>query len=94
MAKKVSTLVACCAAVVLMLAAGEARGATAIDGRQPGHRHSTGRRHRAARKKAHRRHVAVYVCPMHPDIRSNAPGTCPKCLMELVRKGARPERRS
>ena len=26
---------------------------------------------------------AVYSCPMHPEIRQNAPGTCPKCGMAL-----------
>ena len=26
----------------------------------------------------------VYVCPMDPDVRSNAPGTCPRCGMTLV----------
>jgi hypothetical protein len=25
----------------------------------------------------------VYVCPMDPDIRSSAPGTCPRCGMKL-----------
>jgi hypothetical protein len=94
MTKKFSPVAASCAAVVLMLAVGEAHGTAAIDGRQPGHRHAAGRRHRAARKKAHRRHVAVYACPMHPDISSNAPGSCSKCLMELVRTGAQSKRRS
>jgi Heavy metal binding domain len=27
-----------------------------------------------------------YVCPMHEDITSKKPGTCPKCKMKLVRK--------
>ena len=26
----------------------------------------------------------VYSCPMHPEVRSDAPGTCPKCGMKLV----------
>lgn len=26
---------------------------------------------------------AVYTCPMHPDIREDRPGTCPKCGMAL-----------
>jgi Cu+-exporting ATPase len=25
----------------------------------------------------------VYICPMHPEIRQNGPGTCPKCGMSL-----------
>lgn len=27
--------------------------------------------------------VTVYTCPMHPEVRSNAPGQCPKCGMNL-----------
>src|SRR6266436_5465999 len=26
----------------------------------------------------------IYTCPMHPEVRSTAPGTCPKCGMRLV----------
>ncbi|HXG64940.1 MAG TPA: multicopper oxidase domain-containing protein [Blastocatellia bacterium] len=26
----------------------------------------------------------AYVCPMHPEVRSNKPGTCPKCGMALA----------
>ena len=26
----------------------------------------------------------TYVCPMHPDVTSHAPGKCPKCGMQLV----------
>ncbi len=28
----------------------------------------------------------VYTCPMHPDVKSGTPGTCPKCGMTLVKK--------
>lgn len=28
----------------------------------------------------------VYVCPMHPEVTSDAPGLCPKCNMKLVPK--------
>jgi len=27
---------------------------------------------------------ATYVCPMHPEVTSDRPGTCPKCGMKLV----------
>lgn len=27
---------------------------------------------------------AIYTCPMHPEVVSDQPGTCPKCGMELV----------
>lgn len=30
--------------------------------------------------------TAIYVCPMHPDVVSDAPGKCPKCGMNLVKK--------
>lgn len=26
-----------------------------------------------------------YTCPMHPEIKSDKPGTCPKCKMDLVK---------
>lgn len=26
----------------------------------------------------------IYICPMHKDVQSNRPGSCPKCGMELV----------
>jgi len=26
----------------------------------------------------------LYTCPMHPDVRQNQPGTCPKCSMNLI----------
>ena len=28
--------------------------------------------------------VPTHVCPMHPDVRTSAPGTCPRCGMVLV----------
>jgi hypothetical protein len=31
----------------------------------------------------------IYSCPMHPEVRSDTPGTCPKCGMKLV--PAKPE---
>ena len=33
-----------------------------------------------------RPHAAAYVCPMHPEVTSSEPGTCPKCHMTLVPK--------
>jgi membrane fusion protein, copper/silver efflux system len=34
----------------------------------------------------------TYTCPMHPQIVKNAPGKCPICGMNLVKKGgAAPE---
>jgi heavy metal-binding protein len=32
----------------------------------------------------------VYGCPMHPEVTSAKPGTCPKCGMRLVLKSSTP----
>lgn len=29
---------------------------------------------------------AYYTCPMHPDVKSDKPGSCPICGMDLVKK--------
>ena len=31
--------------------------------------------------------LAMYVCPMHPEVRQETEGRCPKCGMELVAEG-------
>ena len=31
----------------------------------------------------------VFTCPMHPDVRQQGPGTCPKCRMALLPEGSR-----
>src|SRR3972149_8797385 len=30
----------------------------------------------------------IYICPMHPDVKSNKPGSCPKCGMDLIEVNA------
>ena len=35
---------------------------------------------------------AIYTCPMHPEIRQRAPGSCPKCCMALERLSPAPAR--
>jgi Heavy metal binding domain len=32
---------------------------------------------------------AVYICPMHSDIRQAGPGKCPKCGMDFLPQGTR-----
>jgi membrane fusion protein, copper/silver efflux system len=32
--------------------------------------------------------AAVWVCPMHPEVRRDAPGTCPICGMDLEREAS------
>ncbi|HMJ06965.1 MAG TPA: heavy metal-binding domain-containing protein [Chthoniobacterales bacterium] len=34
-------------------------------------------------------HPSGYTCPMHPEVRSDAPGNCPKCGMALVARESR-----
>ena len=36
--------------------------------------------------------ASSYVCPMHPEVMSSEPGTCPKCGMKLVASHAPPTR--
>ena len=33
--------------------------------------------------------AAVYICPMHSDMRQTRPGKCTKCGMELLPAGTR-----
>ncbi|MGE5672215.1 MAG: heavy metal-binding domain-containing protein [Fibrobacterota bacterium] len=30
--------------------------------------------------------MAVYTCPMHPEVISDTPSKCPKCGMNLIKK--------
>lgn len=32
--------------------------------------------------------MAVYTCPMHPEVQEDKPGDCPICGMDLVEKEA------
>ena len=32
--------------------------------------------------------MKTYSCPMHPEVRSDKPGKCPKCGMELTAKNS------
>ena len=82
MTRKVLRPLASCIAIVFGFTSGQMLKASATDDT-----HQRPEHHRAAkaRKKENRKRRAVsYVCPMHPDIRSNAHGKCPKCLMDLV----------
>ncbi len=36
--------------------------------------------------KSNMNHMAMYVCPMHPEVTSDKPGKCSKCGMDMVEK--------
>lgn len=40
----------------------------------------------AKNKKQSEQTAEVYTCPMHPEVKSDKAGSCPKCGMELVKK--------
>lgn len=37
-------------------------------------------------KKATKESAVLYTCPMHPEVKSEKPGKCPKCGMDLIKK--------
>lgn len=42
-----------------------------------------------AKEQDHSEHASaseVYTCPMHQEVVSDKPGSCPKCGMDLVKK--------
>lgn len=40
----------------------------------------------SAKPAAPRNAAPLYACPMHPEVRSNAAGLCPKCNMKLEKQ--------
>ncbi|HEX8281979.1 MAG TPA: heavy metal-binding domain-containing protein [Pyrinomonadaceae bacterium] len=88
-----AALVSLVAAVAALLTVGAAGASARCDGlHHQGRQHASKRTHKRARAASRRarasrrgpRRAVAYVCPMHPDIRERARGTCPKCLMDLV----------
>jgi hypothetical protein len=57
------------------------RGPEAYEGSEPQTPGAEPHQHGPAEETA-----AVYACPMHPEVTSSAPGTCPKCGMTLVKR--------
>ncbi len=41
--------------------------------------------HKNASKDTNKTEKSLYTCPMHPQIKKDAPGTCPICMMSLVK---------
>jgi len=48
----------------------------------PSHHDSAGRHKKESKR--------VYSCPMHPEVKSDRPGTCPKCGMDLIAETGTP----
>ncbi|MGV3685082.1 MAG: multicopper oxidase domain-containing protein [Daejeonella sp.] len=46
-----------------------------------------------AKKPAATQSAVVYTCPMHPEVKLNKPGNCPKCGMKLVVQKPAPTKR-
>ena len=52
------------------------------DAPEPGPGHEHGHSHE---------HAGAYVCPMHEEVVSDAPGNCPRCRMALVKRPVKRE---
>lgn len=86
------TCAALASALLLLLTLAEAPRASATHEGRGHERGSDGARARRRAPKARKRparHAVSYACPMHPDMRSDSPGECPKCRMALVAVRAR-----
>jgi hypothetical protein len=91
MTKKIYAAFALLVAVISALAFATPVSKAAHDAHH-GHTTTNHVRRRATKVRKRVRQQAVrYVCPMHPDMRSQSRGECPKCRMQLVveRQGAK-----
>jgi hypothetical protein len=80
-------------AVALLLAAPTAALAEAGHEHHPGGAHAVEHSHQTAKAGGleatfhfNAPNQALYTCPMHPDVTSGKPGTCPKCKMKLEKQ--------
>lgn len=64
------------------MSGGGGHGGHSDHGDHSGHGTATYRQVDAGRAPA----ADQYVCPMHPEVTSDAPGKCPKCGMDLVKR--------
>jgi len=53
-------------------------------GREPAHSSTAAPPGNAPVRQQPSGHKQIYTCPMHPEVRSKTPGSCPKCGMTLV----------
>src|SRR3989339_907185 len=67
----------------LVLIGGTVMTASSDAGTNDGHRHNSAKNPDTGYSDS-----KVYSCPMHPDVRSDKPGKCPKCGMNLEAKQA------
>lgn len=49
---------------------------------------------KAEKKEVTTKNAEVYSCPMHPDVKSDKPGECPKCKMTLEKMTKKAEMKS
>lgn len=63
------------------IAIADPKGASMQDHNQ--HQHGQNKKNTTAKKEVEKIQTK-YTCPMHPEIKSSKPGTCPKCKMDLV----------
>jgi hypothetical protein len=50
---------------------------------------NTMKKHRVKTNMEMQKDSVYYTCTMHPEVRLNSPGKCPKCGMELVKTKAK-----
>ena len=59
----------------------------------------TGHDHNATTEQTHTKHehnpavTTQYTCPMHPDVKADKPGKCPKCGMNLEKVEPKTEKK-
>jgi hypothetical protein len=51
------------------------------------------KKHIKVQKQIHKQNY-VYTCPMDPEVKSDKPGKCPKCKMDLEKKVVKMEKQA
>lgn len=58
----------------------------------PSPQRSAQMQHQGAAPPNQQQSNVLYTCVMHPEVKSDKPGNCPKCGMTLIKKSAAPEK--